>query len=70
MQNWKNNDRMIKTIFILQSVQVRKDIDLIPGNRLSYEKIKVVSLLGGFFLCQKQNIKGGSNGTSKKAIGI
>ncbi len=69
MQNWNNNDKIIETIFIFQSFPSRKDIDLIPGNRLYYREIKVVSLLRGFFLCKKQNIKGGSNG-SKKTIRI
>lgn len=57
LQNWNNNDRMMETIFILKLIPLRKGIDLIPGNRLYYEEIKVVSLLRGFFLCQKTNHK-------------
>lgn len=69
MQNWNNNDKIIETIFIFQSIPSRRDIDLIPGNRLYYGEIKVVSLLGAFFCAKKQNIKGGSNG-SKKTVRI
>lgn len=70
LQNWYNNDKMIETIFIFQLTSLRKGIDLIPGNRLYYEEIKVVSLLWGFFCAKKQIIKGGNNGRSKKTVKI
>lgn len=70
LQNWNNNDRMMETIFIFQPVPLRKGIDLIPGNRLFYGEVKVVSLLGGFFCAKKQNIKGGSNGRSKETVKV
>ncbi len=57
MQNWNNNDKIMETIFIFQSFPSRKDIDLIPGNRLYYREIKVVSLLGGFFCAKKTKHK-------------
>ncbi len=48
---------MMETIFILKLIPLRKGIDLIPGNRLYYEEIKVVSLLRGFFCAKKTNHK-------------